>query len=281
MVYQTGKLLLQETQELYRGPVNDCVVCRDLTASTQCYYTVIIIKNNEISRRFLEIYRSYGEESRNTLITGFSWKNYYLVVFPYKHERPVNLYADTDIGSLAECEQLAMNVVMECMASHIPYPILYLQLSQQQMHLSKDKQVYFGYKLSLELLDEQVGEQECAGKCADILFELIDRQGGVKNASHKLLQYKTKRREYRRFTELYKDIKAAAAPIEKNSIASNVGGFWKRNRDRFLRFFVVISIILAVMALIMIITQAIFGDIPFMRMFYNPFKMIGTESMLK
>lgn len=281
MIYQTGKMLLQETQELFRGPVNDCVVCRDLTAKTLCYYTLIIIKDNETSRKFLQIYSEAGEQGKSSIVSGFSWQNSYIAAFLHRSERPFEAFAATEINSLAECEELAMNVVMECMASGIPYPILYLQLTQQQLHLTQDKQLYFGYKLDLGSLDEKIGEQECVRKCADILFRLIDRQSGARNASHKLLRLKTQRQEYRRFTELYKDLKAAAKPIEKEAITKGVIGFFKKRKQFFFKLLTVLSSALAIAAIVMIITQAIFGDLPFMRVFYNPFRVIGTESMLQ
>ena len=36
-----------------------------------------------------------------------------------------------------------------------------------------------------------------------------------------------------------------------------------------------------IFALAMIVSQLIFSDVPFLRMFINPFKQIGTESLLQ
>ena len=45
MIYQINNMLLNVTQELFRGEVNDVVVCENLSASTKTFYTVMIIKN--------------------------------------------------------------------------------------------------------------------------------------------------------------------------------------------------------------------------------------------
>ena len=86
MVYQTGNMLLQEKQKLYQGKVNDVIVCQDLAADVQTYYTVLIIKDHQVTKQILKLYKDGGIQSRNTcakclkdgeLPLGRSWPDHF------------------------------------------------------------------------------------------------------------------------------------------------------------------------------------------------------------
>ena len=89
MVYQAGNMLLQEVQRLHQGKVNDVIICQDLAADTQVYYTVINIKEHTIAKKIVELYEDAGEGARKTYITGFSWKQSYMLIFPYHKEHKI------------------------------------------------------------------------------------------------------------------------------------------------------------------------------------------------
>ncbi len=281
MVYQTGNMLLQEVQKLYQGKVNDVIVCQDLAADTQLYYTILIIKNRDIAKELLKVYEEANKRSRNTYITSFTWQEYYMMIFPYYKERQVGHFLNSDIQNLSECEQLCMNIVMECMASGIPYPILYLQLAQEQLHIQRDGSVYLGYKLDLEKLTAQKGEEDCATLCAKILFQLLESVSNSKTVSYQLLEYKNLRGGYLRFTDLYKDLRTTAVSTEKIGLFERVRAMFRRNQDQLFRILLIICVIVAIIAVIMFLSQIIFADIPFLRLFINTFRKIGTESLLQ
>ena len=281
MVYQAGDMLLQEVQKQYQGKVNDVMVCQDLASDTQPFYTVLIIKERDIAKKLLAIYDMAGKESRDTYIRNLTWQDKFLMVFPYNKERQVERFLLSDIQKLSECETLCMNIVMECIASRIPYPILYLQLAQEQLHVQRDGSVYFGYNLNMENLRMDIGEKECVTLCAKIIFELLDSVSNTKTVSYKLLEYKNTRGGYFRFADLYKDIKTTAVSTEKVGLFEKLKLMFYRNQDRMFRILLVVSIVVGMIALVMLISQIVFADIPFLRIFINTFKMIGTESLLQ
>lgn len=281
MVYQAGDMLLQEVQKQYQGKVNDVVVCQDLASDAKPFYTVLIIKDRDIAKKLLSIYDVAGEESCNTYICNLTWQDKFLMIFPYNKERQVERFLISDIRNLAECETLCMNIIMECIASRIPYPILYMQLAQEQLHVQRDGSVYFGYNLNMEHLRSDIGEQECATLCAKIVFELLDSVSNAKTVSYKLLDYKNTRGGYLRFTDLYKDIKTTAVSIEKVGLIARLKAAFYRNQDRLFRILLTVCIVVGMIALLMLISQIVFADIPFLRIFINTFKRIGTESLLQ
>lgn len=281
MVYQTGNMLLQEKQKLYQGKVNDVIVCQDLAADVQTYYTVLIIKDHKVTKQILKLYKDGGIQSRNTFVADFTWQEYYLMVFHYQKDRPIEKFFLSDVQKREECEQLCMHIVMECMSAGIPYPILYLQLRQQQLHIQKDGSVYFGYKLDLEQLSLNSDERACASLCAKIIFQMIDNFGDVKTVSYHLLERKTTRNGYMRFSDLYKDLKTAAVAMEKQRGGKRIKALFRRNQDKIFRWLLVGCIILGIISIIMILSQIFFADIPLIRLFINTYKKIGTESLLQ
>ena len=287
MVYQVGKMILQETQEVFRGKVNDVVICQDLAADGKMYYTVLVVRDRLLAKKLMDLFHNRIGQVKNKFIADFTWKDSYLMVFDYVRERPLKQFFTSEITTLTECEQLCMNLTVECIASGVPYPILYLQLLQDQIHISKDKNVYLGYCVDLEQFSEDITERECATLCAQKIFPMLgqistDKDGKIKKAtSYKLLESRSWKSGYHRLTDLYKDLKMASAPLKKDGILTRIRRFFRHHQDLIFRLLLILCVVLGILALIMIVSQILFGDIPFLRLFVNTFKIIGTESLLQ
>lgn len=278
MVYQIKNMLLNVTQELSKGDVNDVVICQDLSAVTKIFYTVLIIKKHEVAKRLLKIYEK--ADSERTYVTKGTYKDNYLMVYPYDEERRLKNFFGTGIYNLVECEKLCSEIVIECVTSKIPYPIMYLQLLQNRINISRYREIYFSYTLDLKELSETIGEKECVTICAKTIFSLLDKVMDEDNVSYTLIKKKIKREGYTQFIDLYKDIQAATLTLERRNIGVRVKAFFEKNRERIFRTVLVICLTVGFIALIMLLSQLIFGDIVFYRFFINTFKKIGTESLV-
>lgn len=281
MVYQIGNMILQQKQEILRGEVNDVIVCLDMAASGEVYYTVLVIHDRDLAKKLMDQYHAKTEQSNHRFVTDFTWKNSYVMVFDYVKERSLKQFFSSEISTLQECEQIAQNLTVECLAGGIPYPILYLMLKQNQIHISKDKSIYLSYNIDLAQFSEKCTEKECATLCAKIIFEYIKSISSQKATSYKLLEKRVWKSGYQRFTDLYKDLKMAAQPLKKEGIFQRIKIFMKRHEDVLFRFLLVLCVLLGIFALVMIISQIFFQDVPFLRIFFNTFKQIGTESLLQ
>ncbi len=281
MVYRVGKMILQKTQDIFQGKVNDVYVCQDMAGEGLVYYTVLMIHDREIAKKVMELFHKRDKQAKNKFIADFTWKESYMVVFDHVRERRLDKFFTSEIASINECEQLCLNLTVECLASGMPYPLLYLQLKQGEIHISKDKSVYLGYCIDLEGFDETVGERECATLCAQKVFSLIAEINSGRATSYKLLEKKTLKSGYQRFTDLYKDLKMAMQPLKKEGIFTKIKKFFKYNQDRIFHLLMVVCILLGLLALMMVISQIFFSDVPFLRLFINTFKVIGTESLLQ
>ena len=117
--------------------------------------------------------------------------------------------------------------------------------------------------------------------CASILLELLEPKAGQKATSYYLLSKKTANGSYTRFTDLYRDITIAAVTKKKLTPWVRLKLWFKRNTDRFLGILFWLSVILGVIALSLLISRLFFGGNSWLRLLFNTFKKIGTESMLQ
>ena len=287
MVYQVGKMILQEKQEVFRGKVNDVIICQDMATGGKSYFTVLVVHDRALAKKLMDLFHARKGQVKNKFVADFTWKDSYLMVFDYVRERPLEQFFTSEITTLAECEQLCLNLTMECLACGVPYPILYLQLLQDQIHISKDKNVYLGYCIDLAEFSEKVTERECATLCAQKIFPLLgkvisDKKGKISKAtSYKLLESRSWKSGYHRFTDLYKDLKMASVPLKKDGILTRIKRFFRHHQDLIFKLLLIFCVVVGLLALIMIVSQLIFGDVPFLRLFVNTFKIIGTESLLQ
>ncbi len=280
MFYQSQKMKLECVRTVRKNDINDILICQDLNTAARNLYTLLVIKEHQTARQYLEVFERAGMSAQDSYIDSFSDRGALCMVFEYKQERPLRDFYMGESYTLAECEAVCINVIMTCITSNLPYPLLYLLLRQEQLHLSKDHTVYFSYQIDLTELDPEKSERDCAVACASVLRELLRPKASQKAFSYRLLEKKISRKSYDRFTELYKDIRIAGVSGQKQGIGKRIKGWFARRQDVLFRILLCICLVLGVLALASIFFQLFFGDIPWLRILFNGFKTIGTETLV-
>ncbi len=281
MVYTSRKTQYTVVAVVSRNDTNDCYIAKRAGAEDGSQYTLIRIKDHETIRNFLEMYRRAGDSKGGPLQDSFSSGNDYMLVFPFRAERPLKDFFQGDDKTLSEVEEICINLVLACISSGVPFPLLYLILNQGKLNISRDGSIYPGYAVDLSQLDIKKGERDCAVECAQILLTLLEVKAEEKNISYTLLTKRTENRSYERFTELYRDLSIASAPTYKGNLLQRIRSFFIRNADMLFGILFWICLILAIVALCLLLSHTFVGDVPWLRLFFNSFKKIGTESMLQ
>lgn len=281
MIYNSGKMLLKEVRVVLKNPVNDILICQDVYTAGGSLYTVLAVKDHSIVKEYLELFEEAENETKKPYIDSFSENGCFYMVFPYRKERYIRDFYMGDSYSLADCEDICINLVLTCLTADLPYPILYLILTQGQVHMAKDHSVYLSYEVDLTKLDKSITESDCVIQCAKILTGLLEPKASMKAASYLLLQKKVDKKSYHHFTELYKDIRIAAVSRKKKGLLARIRFFFSYHRDELFRVLLFVCTILAVLAVLSLISQLVFGEVIWLRIFINGFKRIGTESLLQ
>ena len=280
MIYQSDHLTLRSVMDVFHGEINDVMICEEISGNRGSYYTLLTVKSHETVKKLLRIIRQ-SERSMECCVDMFTSNNCYCLAFPYIKERKLADFYMAKAIPLTLCEDICLSLLLQCMSSTLPYPLLELVLKQGQIHLLKDNSIVLGYCLDLSELNENSGQKECAMQCAIRIRELLQEKTTKKNVSYQLLLKKIPKKSYSDFRELYKDIRLSKTIIGKRSIKNRVKGFWQRNQQEIFRFLLMVSFTMVVLVLLMLLSNAIWGDIPFLRLFFNTFKQIGTESLVK
>lgn len=288
MVYYPEGMELEVISEVLRGSVNDVFVCRDRLSAAGTLYTVLNVHDRECARNMLLIMEGNERSGQTPCLFRFAQNESLLFVFPYREERKFSAFAKGQITDLTVGERIGVNLVMECLSTALPWPLLYLILTQDGVQITNDNNVYFNYALDLKNLQPGISEKSCVEACGEILLELLSYQ--VAGSSRKrrkqlksfeLIQKKEIKHAYTGFPELYHDIKLTALPEKKASVKARALGVWQRNHDMLFRILLVLCALLVITAVVMLISQLVFGEIPLLRLFHNSFDMIGTENLHK
>ena len=281
MIYESGKMRLLPVATKSMGEVNDCYICRDLASSGGILYTTVVIHQHDTVRKVLELFKFSGRTGEQVLIDDFAVGDKHVLVFPYHKERPLFDFYEGESLTLAQCEDICISTILACITSDLPYPILYLLLSNGMLNLSSDGSVFLGYEMDLASLDEAIGEKECTDVCARTLLLLLQPKSGQKATSFYLLEKKVANGSYHRFTDLYRDITIAAVSKKKITPWFLFKLWVKRNADTIIGILFWISLILGIFALSIIVSRLFLGGNSWFRLLFNTFKKIGTESLLQ
>ncbi len=279
MASKTHPMALEPVMEMFTGQVNSVSVCRDKSLSIDNFYTVHSIHDHEISKVIIQIFEDckYGRESIECLV-GDADK--LLLVFRYSNPRPIMDFFMGDERRLTECEDIIKGVIAECISTKLPYPFLYLVISQRKINLSQDGSVMFDLSVDLASIDPGITERDCARALAELVRDLLAEQKNIDALSLQLIRSKLYRGSYERFRELYVDVALAAKPKQRMKLKERWKRFWMLYGPIFFRIGLVLAIIAMIVALIMLISNLATSGIPIFRLFSNSFKKIGTESLV-
>lgn len=284
MIYHAGNMVLNPIGELFHGAVNDVTVCRDLDSPTGACYLLLLVRDRACVKRLLAVFEDAGRtfsSGGQPYLLCFAQNEALGFVFPYREGRRLSEFAAGQTAGSAARERICINLVMACLSSPMPYPLLYLILSQDCIHLEKDGSVYFLPVLDLEPLSLDKGEPDCAAGCAQILMDLLEGggRGRQKLKSYELIRKKLLKHGYSSFPELYRDIQVTAVPERGLDWKARRDEVWARVRDRIFRVLLVLCFAATVLAVVCALCQMIFGDIPLLRPFERAFEVIGTETL--
>lgn len=282
MVYRANGMVLNSIRDVLVTPMNDVVICQDLASSARVYYTLLVIKDRACAKRMVLLFEETERRSpdgERSYLFCFTQNELLCYAFAYRPERQLEHFAPSQMDSVQKREAAAINLVMECLSSPLPYPLLYLVLTQGNVHIEKDNTIYFTPYVDLSGLDESCGEAACVNTCISTILQLLEGSSRRKLKSLALLRKKQDKNAYRSFPELYRDIKLTSLPTEKQRLIPRLKGWWRRNKDTLFHILLVVSVIVVILALLILLCMLIFGDMALFRLFEHSFDVIGTENL--
>ncbi len=279
MTFESQNANYTVVSTLFSGEANCCYMARLSDDMNGRSFTIVAVKDHDVIRTLMEASSKIRNLEDSQLVDAFTYGNDFVLVFPYRQERPLDRFFVGESMSLSLVEEIGTNLLLTCISASLPFPMLYLLLEQGQINLSKDGGIYLTYNMDLRDLDVRRNERDCTVKCAEILREILATKSDQKNISYELISRKSDNNSYNSFTELYRDLRIAAMPMERYGILVRIKSFFSRNADLLFGILFWVCVILGIVALILLLSHVVWGDVPIFRLFINNFKNIGTESL--
>ena len=189
-------------------------------------------------------------------------------LLPYRERRPLLRFAEC-----TGAKDLPEKLTEACMVWEYPWPFLKLILKNREVHIRADQTLYFTYILDLDEFEPEADEASCVRECAEVLREIgkpDTKKDRAIDLTLKLVEKKACRGIYHTFMEVYRDIRCKKKPKAK----------WKpseKQKDGCFVCMLWFVCVLAAVAVILLLSKLILGDIPLLRMFTDTFRQIGTE----
>ena len=281
MTFESQKASYTVVSTLFEGEANCCYMARLSDDMDGRSFTIVAVKDHDAIRTLMEAESKVSSLEDTPMVDAFSYGNDYLIVFPYRQARPLKDFFVGEALTLHEVEEIGTNLLLACISAGLPFPFFYLMLDQGQINLSKDGGIYFGFVIDMKDLDIRKTERDCTVKCAQILRGLLATKEMEKNISYELISRKSENNSYSSFTELYRDLQIAAMPVVKKGLIIRIKSFFVRNADLLFGILFWICVILGIIALVLLLSHIVWGDVPILRLFINTFKIIGTESLVQ
>lgn len=265
---------LKKIGKVREGKTNIVSVCEGTAEDER--YTLWEVKKHSCAKMLVDMQRetSFAE----CFIEG----EVMCVLLDYEEPRPLARFYQGSAAACKERKQIYKNIIAACTNSGLPYPVLYLLLREKCLNIRRDGSIFFSYYILLDDLDPAKGEKDCVRLCAGILAELMELHGKKEERSClALMQKKMKRNAYSKFTELHHDIGFIDGRKGTSLLWGRIPYPEQSTKDKIFRILLVLAVILALLAVVLFVSQIIFGELPALRMFSGALQRIGTESLLK
>lgn len=279
MRFQSDKMMLNCIQTIYQSEKAEAYICLDEMNTGESTYTVIAIKDHEISKQLLIAGMNEDIKESEYLVDHFAAYGMDILVFPYAPKRPLLDFYFGGALTLEQAEDVCRNVVITAIQSRLPSPLLYLILNQNLLQMSKDRSIYISYEINLDEFDISKTESDCVVLCAKLLIKLLEGKTTQKAITYQLLKKRSRSQGYISFAQLYKDVIMSGSPRKKRGLMARLRSWFIKNKDKLFIVLMWVCLALAVIAIASLITQLIMGEVPWLRVFFNGFNVIGTEHL--
>jgi hypothetical protein len=277
MIIEAPRARYECISHLLHSQCNDVYVCREISGDDEREYLLNMVNDRRIAKNFLV---SLGCEGRFTdCIDCFTWEENLCIIFRYIRRRSVDRFYLPEHLTVEECNTIFRNLVFACMTAQVPYPLLYLVLRQRRFNLEPDLSVTLDYCVDMSRFDTEASEEDCLGECLSRILIFLDRKDDDNDAAYKVLTKRYSRNSYGSFVELYNDMDNANFTLEKETFRKKLKRFWGDYGHRIWLVVKSLLFIIGIVAIILLVCDFLFGDIPFMRIFINSFKEIGERDL--
>lgn len=273
MEFITDKITYQCISQCICGKKMNVYICE----SEEELYYIWAVKDNVLSRNMTKIFMA---DEYCKYINCFSMGELYCIVFPYEEERNVCKFAIPDQKESRWAKELCLQLIFLCMTCRLPWEILYILISKKKISIRNNGEVYFNYDISIVDIEHKT-EKDCATALGMYMENILEGRKCGGWSGYRLICMKNKRKAYTSLSELYQDINSGANIDDSDNTWKKILRIIDEKKPMIIRFLKMLCIAVACIAILVFISNIVFDESPFYRIFVNTFKRIGTETLLQ
>ena len=279
---------LKIVREVLNNNVNKIYICENIGDKYDNeYYTLIRIYDDNVIKDLLKVV--YDKDGKIKLPDDI-FKGLFVdvdtlnILITYKEPRKIFLYLKSYMTSEYSQYIIIKNMLYQCLALRVEYPLLYLFLNAENINLDEDFNIFFNGFLNFEKFNVDIDEKKCVQKCCEIIDEILNSNQELANKSHvkaiNLFIKKKRNNVYKRIIDIYNDFKIQEKKYKQTqnnileTIKFNIQNVFTRNFKLIIAY---VGSILIILAAVMFLCNLLKMDLPFTK--YKGLNIIGTVNM--
>ena len=287
MIVGAGKKL-KIVREVLNNNVNKIYICENIgDRYDNEYYTLIRIYDDNVIKDVLKVV--YDKDGKIKLPDDI-FKGLFVdvdtlnILITYKEPRKIFLYLKSYMTSEYSQYIIIKNMLYQCLALRVEYPLLYLFLNAENINLDEDFNIFFNGFLNFEKFNVDIDEKKCVQKCCEIIDGILNSNQELANKSHvkaiNLFIKKKRNNVYKRIIDIYNDFKIQEKKYKQTqnnileTIKLNIQNIFTSN---FKLIIACVGSILIILAAVMFFCNLLKMDLPFAK--YKGLNIIGTVNM--
>lgn len=275
MIFISDKTKYQCISQCISGKKMDVYICESEEES-ELYY-IWAVKDSILSRNMTKVFMEDGVYKG---IDCFFVGALYCIVFPYEKDRNLFKFAIPDKDESKWAREICLKLIFLCMSSRLPWEILYILITEKKISIRNNGEVYFNYNISIIDMENKT-QKDCTSALGMYMENMLKERKCSNWSGYRLICMKNKRKNYISLSELYQDINNSIEIDVSDNIGKKLLIILNENKPIIIRTFKVLCITVAFIAVIVFISNIVFDESPFYRLFFNTFKKIGTETLLQ
>lgn len=206
---------------LYEGKANTAYLCGIYNSGSEKRYTINVVSEQRLYRRLVRMFSA----SEGAGTDFFTMDDKLCLVFEYNTRRLFDSFFMRDRISLKSGENLFLNIVNACIESSLPYPYLYMVITQKRINVYDDGSVSIDYAVDLERISDEFTQVQCTEALLIELMKFYDETEKT-SVSRQIITKKYRRSAYSSLEEFGSDLALNRMSTKKDSTA-------KKNMDSY------------------------------------------------
>lgn len=247
------------------------------------FYTIIRVRERAAKLLFVEADAKMCENGGEYAFSSLESDGGALAVtLPYVPPRKMVDFAAPSCSSVEEKTALCLRLVRACMSSGIPWWLLYLCLTRENVQLCASGAVKFDMLIDLDNIDAEKNERDCARRCGALVREVLELMSETekrRSNAYAMVQKNERNDSYTTLRQLYRNLEAVYMHPSRSLPLNIIFDWCKTHMPLLLKAFRVAAVVFTLVLAATLLKSLVFSDVSFPSFRYEGLDRIGEINL--